>query len=101
MSQKTLKEKVEVLLRDFPQSRNCDKQLVLKYWENYDNIPMGDINSFKNGFLKSSTSMESITRARRLLQEEGKYLPTDKTVLGRRRKKIKMESAIIRNREVV
>lgn len=102
---KTVRKYVEIILSKFPETRNCDKLLTLKYWQHVDGLPMKDENSvsaFKNAFLESSTSMESIRRARQLIQEEGKLLPTKSSVIqSRNKKKNLMEEAIISEREVV
>lgn len=100
MSKKSIRHNVEKILGSYPETRNDDKKLILKYWQLYDKIPMDNIESFKLGFINSSTSTESIRRARQLIQEEGKFLPTDEMVAIRRWKKSKMENAI-KEREVV
>lgn len=96
----TIRENVETILRGFPASRNDDKKLILEYWRTFDNVSFDSIDKFVGSFISKSTPTESITRARRLIQEEGKYLPTNETVLARRWKKSAMEDAI-RNREVI
>jgi hypothetical protein len=96
----TIRENVEKILESFPASRNDDKKLILEYWRKFDNVSFDNIDKFVGSFISKSTPTESITRARRLIQEEGKFLPTDESVIARRWKKSKMEDAI-RNREVV
>lgn len=88
-------------MKDFVETRNSDKALILKYWELIDKIPMDSMSNFKSAFLTDSTSTESIRRARQLVQEDGKYLPTDETIIARRYKQYKMVGAIKNNREVV
>lgn len=99
---KTVRQNVETLLRDHSDTRNCDKTLILKYWEMIDEIRMDSIVSFRKGFISASTPPESITRARRIIQEEGLYLPTKEYVLVRRSKREQaMKKEIIENREVI
>lgn len=99
---KTIRQDVESILRDFPNTRDSDKALTLKYWETVEEMPTDSMESFKNWFVKSGTSLESITRARRLIQEEGKYLPIKQDVISRRRKReLAMKQSIIKNREVI
>ncbi len=99
---KRVRKNVEMILRDYPETRNSDKLLILKYWELVDKLPMYSMARFKDAFVLNSTNTESIRRARQLIQEEGHYLPTKKEVISRRRKKeIEMFTAIVEEREVV
>lgn len=98
---KDVRKNVENILHEFPETRNCDKQLIVKYWQLVDMISMNDINEFLQGFIDRSTSTESIRRARQLIQEEGYYLPTDETVAKRRMRQKKMKYAIKEERNVV
>lgn len=101
-SKKTVRQSVEAILRDYPETRNCDKTLILRYWEMVDEIRMDSMIEFRNGFISTSTMPESITRARRLIQEEGFYLPTKDYVLVRRSKREQaMKKEIIGNRQVI
>jgi hypothetical protein len=99
---RTIRDNVEEILRDYPYTRNSDKKLIIKYWEIVDKISMNSIDEFLHGFMVKATNPESIRRARQLIQEEGKYLPTDPTVLERRRKKqYLMKESIKKHRQVV
>lgn len=100
MPKKTIKDNVEKVLARYPQSRNNDKLLILMYWKDIDGLSFGSEPEFIDGVINKSTSTESIRRARQLIQEDGRFLPTDETVLARRMKKSRMESAI-QNRQVV
>jgi len=64
---------VRYILFHFPETRNNDKLLMLKFWEMIDKIPIPQ--DFRLAFLKFATTPETITRARRLIQSRGDYLP--------------------------
>lgn len=99
---RTIRQSVEAILRDYPDTRDCDKLLTLKFWELVEQIPMDNMYDFKRGFIESETSLESIRRARQLVQEEGSYLPTKESVISRRRKReSSMKRNIVKNREVI
>jgi hypothetical protein len=83
-----LKKQVEWILEKFPDSRNCDFYLIwlwLKYFSG--------INAFSSIWLeykdisKVAGKLESLTRARRKIQEKGRFLPTDPKIIEKRRKK--------------
>lgn len=61
---------IERALREYPETRNSDKKLMLAVWHlqnpNYE-------DNFKEFMLHKAISPETITRKRRKLQEEGKY----------------------------
>lgn len=98
----TIRDNVAKILKDYPETRNSDKLLILKYWELVDKLPMDNIDKFREAFVKKSTNTESIRRARQLIQEEGKFLPTDKHVIEKRRRKEQlMIESIVNEREVV
>lgn len=103
MSKKqSIKDNVFTLLKDYPEARNSDKLLILKYWEVVDKIPMDSIDGFRKGYLLKSTNAESIRRARQLIQEDGQFLPTNDRVIARRRKKeVEMFDSVVNSREVV
>lgn len=96
----TIRDNVEKVLGIFPETRNSDKLLIVMYWTMIDGLTFNSEEEFISGMVNKATSTESIRRARQLVQEEGKFLPTDKTILARRMKKSKMELAI-QNRQVV
>jgi hypothetical protein len=87
---RALKEKVEAILRDRPETRNNDKLLVMEYWRTFheDSIARNEIGDW---VLLSSlidlTAPEGITRARRLIQHKDKKYPaTDPVVIERRKR---------------
>jgi hypothetical protein len=97
----TIRQNVEKILRDHPKSRDDDKILVLGYWKFIEKINMaGTEQEFMRDFMKKATTPESITRARRLIQEDGFYLPSEGTENARAIKEREMKAAIKRG-EVV
>lgn len=81
--QRQVKQNVLALMEAFEDTRNSDKFLLLKYWQVCDGINTSI--GFGPQFLRSSTSPESITRARRSIQSAGLFPPTDPEVLKKRR----------------
>jgi len=84
---KTIEERVRYILENYPATRNDDFYLCLIYIRLFcpelsKYIKFIPWEVFKNARI----SFESITRARRKIQERGEYLPTDPKVLRRRRK---------------
>ena len=77
---KEVKKLVEQILAEDERARNDDKWLIYRVLSHYTKvyIPFEDFEKIP--------SYETITRARRLIQnKEGKYLPTDPEVLKKRR----------------
>ena len=67
-----IKENVIYLLRNFPETRDCDLRLVARYWSNFDNCHVDvSINQIYNGHV---THFESIRRMRQKLQMDNKDL---------------------------
>jgi len=84
---RTVKERVEYILRKYPEARNSDFYLIVLYIRKFEKklskyikyIPYEVIRGYDGLF-------ESIRRARQYIQNtEGKYLPTDPEVLKKRR----------------
>lgn len=68
------KDRIESILRKYPETRDCDRLLFVTYLEEYH-----DVN--KNGLRKVMTdiatpSMETLRRHRQLLQAKGMYIGT-------------------------
>ena len=83
---KTVKERVEYILRKYPNARNSDLYLTIIYLRKFTElggyiryIPYEVIRKYDGIF-------ESIRRTRQKIQCEGRYLPTDPEVLRRRRR---------------
>lgn len=85
-----LKEKVEAILRDYPDTRNSDKKLVAEFWRcfNAESVATNEAGTWvRLEDVFDLTSPESIGRNRRLIQnKEGKYQATDPVVIERRKK---------------
>lgn len=94
----TIKQHVEDILSRYPDARSDDKLLQILYWKLVDKI---DFSNFVSEFLQKGTPSESITRARRIIQEEGRFLPTDEVLESRRERQMIMRRSIINKREVV
>lgn len=62
-----IKENVTYLLRNFPETKDCDLKLVARYWNEFDNCHVDvSINQIYNGHV---THFESIRRMRQKLQQ--------------------------------
>ncbi|MGP0689792.1 hypothetical protein ACW5UC_24920 [Priestia aryabhattai] len=94
----TLKQNVESILDKYEATRSDDKLLQLVYWKDVDGI---DFSKFGSEYLAKATSSESITRARRAIQEEGRYLPTEEVAEMRKNREASMRKAIVTNREII
>ena len=67
-----IKENVIYLLKNFPETRDCDLKLVARYWNNFDNCHVDvSINQIYNGHV---TYFESIRRMRQKLQQDNEDL---------------------------
>jgi hypothetical protein len=82
---KTIVENVKDILRNSVEARNSDKELMVKYWEKFDNINMSDGMMSVKAFVLLSTPSGSIVRSRRLIQSNGEFLPTDESVIRMRK----------------
>lgn len=84
---KTTKERVEWLLKNYPNTRNSDLYLTILYLRRF--TPLGKYIKYipYNVIKEYDGIFETIRRTRQKIQEEGKYLPTDEEVLRRRRRK--------------
>ncbi len=73
MFDKTTKSHVMQALKNFPNTRNHDKSLILKVWEQEGLILAPEI---KEKFLQGKISTpDSITRAKRDIQHDGLFRP--------------------------
>jgi len=80
---RSVKERVEWLLKNYPETRNDDRYLIILYLRYF--TPMRrylDFVPYK--VIKDLPSFETIRRVRQLIQEKGKYLPTNPEVMRRR-----------------
>lgn len=82
-------DKVKKILSEFESTRNSDDDLVAKYWWTYYNGAL--FWDDKHGWslplnnLPKVLKYDSITRARRTVQENGEYIPTLESVIRKRR----------------
>jgi hypothetical protein len=90
---KKVKERVRYILEEHPSARGNDMILLWRYYREFesDKIKLS-FRKFKD--LMRATSMETIRRTRQKIQEGGELLPTDKTVLKRRRREEIIRSEI-------
>lgn len=71
----TVKDRVGYILENIPEARDSDKKLLRTYWTHFDWV--SDMMS-EEEFLGKTTAAESITRARRELQEQWLYHASEK-----------------------
>lgn len=92
---KTILNNVEDILRKYPNTRGDDKLLIACYWREIDKL-----TALNMDFVNYSTPSESITRARRLIQANGMYLPSDEIIAIRKNRESRFKNAI-RNGEII
>jgi len=79
-------EKTVRILKDFPETRNSDTELMFQFWYMFDNMSFSPAVAIAQKKLGSITPAETITRCRRYIQNElGLFLPTDEKVLENRK----------------
>jgi hypothetical protein len=78
----TTKEKVKLILNEHPEARNNDSILIVLFLEHEGVNGWGKLMDAAS---RQSINFESIRRARQMLQASGQYLPTDETIIKRRR----------------
>lgn len=78
-----LYDKVKQLLTDNPELRDSDKKLLTKVWKEQGIITNGYFNEAL--FLRSGISAESVTRARRKVQEHHSDLKGHSEVVKERK----------------
>ena len=90
---KKVKERVRYILEKHPSARGNDMILLWRYYREFepDKIKL-TFKKFQD--MMRATSMETIRRSRQKIQESGELLPTDKTVLKRRRREQIIRSEI-------
>lgn len=70
---KSLKQKVEKVLEECPETRNSDIELMIQIWQKYYEVG----NSINLRSLFSLPREDHIKRVRASFNAKGKYLPTD------------------------
>lgn len=79
---KDVSKAVYSILERYPEARDNDRELMLRYWHEVDQLLFDD--TFPETFTAKGTSPESITRARRAIQASGEFLPSEEVVKRRR-----------------
>jgi len=80
------KEQVEWILKTYPAARNSDTILLFYYWWHFEEAIRPYLREFPPlSVLKKLTPFETLSRWRRRIQAKGKYLPTDNTVILKRK----------------
>lgn len=67
----TINQIVEQALRDYPKTRNSDRELIVKVWEIQNGRDMNP--SLREFFLNAAAFPDTVTRIRRKFQEHGEY----------------------------
>ncbi|MEX0569033.1 MAG: hypothetical protein Q6363_007755 [Candidatus Njordarchaeota archaeon] len=95
---KNKKQRVAIILRDFPETRDSDKLLILRYWYEFHTIFRHIIDTYieaKGGSVDSIlklladilVSPETIRRIRQVIQNRDKrYLPLQEETMRKRKK---------------
>lgn len=81
---------VEAILRDNERSRNSDKELEIDF---FDWIGVG-LTDKQKSIIRDAPSLETLTRARRKIQEQGKYLASEEVRKERKFKSFTMQQRI-------
>jgi len=83
----TVKERIEYLLRKYPDARNSDFYLLILYIRHFVPELSKYIKFIPYEIIRKYDGLtETVRRARQLVQAEGKYLPTEPEVLRKRRR---------------
>jgi hypothetical protein len=85
---KEVRDSVLQILEQYPETRDDDRQLMLRYWSTVDHIHFDF--TFPQSFVERATSPESITRARRLIQASGLFTATEEAVIRRRKRETEL-----------
>ena len=90
---KTIRERVEDILKDTIQARNSDKFLIWEFWRREGFLELNKFGKYALSFesFKKATNPASIIRARASIQNDDKrdlkerYLPTNEDVARKRK----------------
>ena len=89
-----LKDQVEIILSDYPKTRDSDITLMIHLWNKFYSVHIKNTSGGQGIFLSSLYTLptqESIKRIRAIIQnDEHRFLPTDSRV--RKRRRIKEEN---------
>jgi hypothetical protein len=78
----TTRAKVRALLEENQEARNNDTILIVLFMEQEG---INGWSKLMDSAKRQSINFESIRRARQFIQAKGEYLPTDETIIKRRR----------------
>lgn len=76
------KERVRMILEDFPETRNNDSLLTVVFLQQSGIYTFGELVTAAS---RQTICFESVRRARQMIQAAGQFLPTDESVIRRRR----------------
>jgi hypothetical protein len=77
-------KQTESILAMYPATRNSDKELTIKVWQTYYSEQLtGGYVKLEN--ILTLPALDSISRFRRMIQAQGKHLPTSEKVVKARR----------------
>ncbi len=91
---KTVKKQVEYLLSQYVECRNSYATLDMMYMREFLNMPWLDSEVYGK-LMYALKRMQSVERCARKIWEEGKYLPTDRTILMRRGREKQMRQEVM------
>lgn len=95
MAKVTVKTKVAMLLRSDKRTRNSDKYLITKYWQEYQGMSKEESERMYK-LMKDSAPLETITRARRQIQNtDGLYPATARIRKKRLHKQEEIKATVI------
>ena len=84
-----LKDQVEIILKDYPKTRDSDVTLTIEIWKKFYKAHIKVASNGELGiYLKSLYSLPKaydIQRYRAMINAEGRFLPTDSRVRRKRR----------------
>jgi hypothetical protein len=94
MCKNTVVENVKRILYQFPETRNNDKLLLSYYWTLIDEVDTTSVDGFMRDYHRKATTPETITRARRVVQEKGQYKGNPSIHAKRQRRAIEIRDAL-------
>lgn len=100
MRKNTVVENVKSILSLFPETRNNDKLLLSYYWTLIDEVDTSSIEAFMSDYHRKATTPETITRARRVVQEKGQFKADPNVHAVRQRRAVEMKEALKRGQVV-
>jgi len=80
----TREKQVRHVLFEQPETRNCDKELMIGVWKAFYKRFLYEDQWVSLAHITELPGLDSIARIRRKVQEAGDYLPTDEKIARRR-----------------